>query len=460
MKNKMNKKTAALILALLMLAPSLASCAPKSVSCPTGGDDEENTVGGSVKERDTDTDKNTGNTETDELPETGHEYKAEPLSDGELVSAEYTAVDSTVIADFSLKLLETSRKSGENTLLSPLSVMYALGMSAEGARGNTLTQMEDAFGTDKDSLADSLVSLRATFESKLNGDNKKYASIANSIWVKNSGFTPNADFIERNRRTYSADIFSADFDDSTKDDINYWVSWNTFGKIKDIVDEIPDNVVMYLVNTVYFECEWGEKYEEYSVREGDFTDADGNKTKVDMMHSDEHFYIEGDGFTGFIKPYEGGNYGFAAILPDEDKTVGDVLSSLDGGELVSLLSSPKTNGIVYAAMPKFTYDYDVELSSPLISLGMSDAFDKSFADFSGLGTADGNIYISRVLHKTHIEVAEGGTTAAAATAVEMVNESVALYENEWEVTLDRPFVYVIYETKDHTPLFVGTYEKP
>lgn len=371
-----------------------------------------------------------------------------PIS-GDGLPAVYSKVEAEPLADLSLELMKGCHEDGQNTLISPLSIMLALGMTSEGANGNTLAQFEAFFGLDRETLGESLNSLRATL------DSTDSVQIANSIWFRDHEFTVGQDFLDKNTTLYGADIFESNFDSSTVRDINRWVEEKTEGMVRDILDDIPEDAVMYLVNALAFDCKWAEEYKSYDVRDADFNQADGKTARVEMMSSTENDYLRGDGFTGFIKHYKG-NYAFAALLPDEGKTISGLLDTLGGEKLHSLLENPVTDGIVHASMPKFESGYETELSELLISLGLSDAFDSDLADFSKLGSSpNGNIFINRVLHKTYIEVAEQGTRAGAATAVEMVDECALAAGNEYFVTLDRPFVYVIYETTDCTPLFIG-----
>lgn len=371
---------------------------------------------------------------------------------------QYTSVDRTAVNDFALKLFSACKASGENTMLSPLSILCALGMTAEGAVGSTLSQMEEVIGLDRDRLAAAIESIRSTVDSAVNDEVK--VKLADSIWIRDERISVKNDFLEKNVEKYSAEIYSAPFDSSTLSDINSWVSEKTDGMIKNILDEIPYDAVMYLVNALSFDGKWAEVYKKHQVCDGEFSSSDGEVTKVEMMSSEESKYISGKGFTGFIKPYSGGKFAFAALLPDEGSSTDELISSLDGEALTELLSNPKTGVIVNAYMPKFETEYSCELSELLNSLGMTDAFDSRRADFSELGSSDsGNIFINRVLHKTFIEVAEQGTRAGAATVVEMVDECAMVAGEYYTVKLDRPFVYIIFETTDCTPLFIGSLEK-
>ena len=227
--------------------------------------------------------------------------------------------------------------------------------------------------------------------------------------------------------------------------------------IKDILDKIPDEAVMYLVNALAFEAEWPKAYEKSDVREGIFTTEDGVEQAVELMHSSEYQYLEDENAKGFIKYYLDNNYAFAALLPDENVSVEEYVNSLTGERLHAMLSEP-VNISVTAALPKFETEYDVEMSDVLKEMGMSLAFEPDLAEFSKLGThVDGNIYINRVLHKTFISVAEKGTKAGAATVVEMVTEC-AMEEmvEPKKVILDRPFIYMLIDCEHQIPFFIGT----
>ena len=148
-------------------------------------------------------------------------------------------------------------------------------------------------------------------------------------------------------------------------------------------------------------------------------------------------------------------YAFAALLPNEGVSVADYISTLTGDGLSALLSIPE-DVQVNAAIPKFESEYDAEMSGILVGMGMTDAFDPTAADFSGIGdSVDGNIYISRVLHKTYIAVE--GTKAGASTAVEMKSEGSAIEPKDYKtVYLDRPFLYMLIDCNTNTPIFIGT----
>ena len=365
------------------------------------------------------------------------------------------AMGNAVATDFALRLFQAEQKAGENTLGSPLSVLCALAMTANGAQGETREQMENVLGMKVETLNGYLYTYIQSLEKN------KALHLANSIWfTDNQRFTVNNDFLQTNADYYGADLYRAPFDESTCKAINDWVKERTDGMIPQILDKIPPEAVMYLVNALAFEAKWEEVYEKYQVHEGEFTTEDGQKKTVEFMAGMEHAFLETAKATGFMKYYEGRQYAFAALLPNEGVTVQELLDSLTGAELHELLTHPGET-YVETQLPKFETGYDTELSEVLSAMGMPIAFDSGRADFSALGTSDGgNICISRVLHKTFISVTEDGTRAGAATVVEACDESAMLIEDLKTVHLDRPFVYMLVDVETGTPFFIGTMMDP
>ena len=228
--------------------------------------------------------------------------------------------------------------------------------------------------------------------------------------------------------------------------------------IPEILDQIPPEAVMYLVNALAFEAEWSDIYEKHQVRDGKFTKEDGTRQDVEYMYGSENIYLEDEKATGFIKYYRGGKYAFAAMLPNEGVSVSDYIASLDGESLNAMLADSQY-ATVLTSIPKFEMEYSVEMSEILKGMGMPKAFDPDNAEFGRLGTStDGNIYISRVLHKTFISVGEKGTKAGAATVVEVADQSAveADPQEPKQVYLDRPFVYMLVDRENNIPFFIGT----
>lgn len=353
-------------------------------------------------------------------------------------------------ADFAVKLFQKTREEDKNSLISPLSVMLALSMTANGANGETLTQMQNLLGGEipMETLNEYLYS----YIKALPSEKTAKLNIANSVWFRDNDFTAEKSFLQKNADYYGAAAYKAAFNEQTLKDINNWVKTNTDGLIDKIIDKFDSDAVMYLINTVLFDAEWETVYTKDEVQDGTFTALDGTKRTVAMMYSDEHGYLDDGKATGFIKPYKNG-YSFVALLPNEDVSLDEYIAALTGESFIGTIQKVK-DVPVETAIPKFSYDYDIEMSSALKALGMSLPFDAAKADFSVLGHSDsGNIFISRVLHKTFIAVDEKGTKAGAATAVEAMG--MGTLENIHRVTLDRPFVYAIIDNANGLPIFIG-----
>lgn len=378
-------------------------------------------------------------------------------SDFQLMEENQAIAYGETLADFAVRMLQSTDASDQNTLLSPLSVMYALAMTANGAAGETRSQMEQTLGLKVDTLNEFL----ATYRTWLPQEEKCKLHIANSIWYNDqSEFVPLDGFLQANADYYAASLYKAPFDEKTCDDINDWVKKETDGMISDILDEIPEDIVMYLVNALAFSAQWSEIYEETQIKESTFTTEDGTQRTVTMMHSTESSYIADENATGFLKYYAGGEYAFAALLPNEGVSIESYIATLNGDAMHEMLSTPQTCPVI-VTLPQFETQYSTELSSVLEQMGMPLAFDRKNADFSRMGTADGNLYVNRVLHETNLAITPKGTVAGAATVVEMICESVDFIEELYEiVNLDRPFVYMLIDCKTHTPFFIGTMMDP
>lgn len=355
------------------------------------------------------------------------------------------------VTEFALKLFKESMESDKNTLISPLSVLCALSMTANGADGKTLSQMEEVLGM----TADELNMYVHSYMENLPEADKYKLKLANSIWfTDNERFTVNQDFLQTNADYYGADIYKAPFDDTTLEDINNWVNENTDEMIEDILDKIPEAAVMYLINALAFEAEWQDVYLDTQVSTGRFKTEDGTAKNVEFMYSQEYVYLEDENATGFMKYYKDRKYAFVALLPNEGVSVQDYLETLTGEELADMLANHNYTA-VSTAIPKFETEYDIEMADVLKNMGMTDAFDMNAADFSKLGeSSEGNIFINRVIHKTFISVGEKGTKAGAATVVEMADGAMAVEPKT--VYLDRPFVYMLVDCENNIPFFVGT----
>jgi serpin B len=363
---------------------------------------------------------------------------------------------NTFASDFAFKLLSSvnADSENENILISPLSVICALSMTANGADGETKAQIESVLGMSTDELNKYLYSYLSSLVTK----NDVKINLANSIWFKDlPDFAVNRSFLQTNADYYGASVYKAPFDKSTLKDINNWVKKNTDGMIPKILDRIPEDAMMYLVNTLVFDGEWMDMYLEHQYEDGIFTLENGSKEEVGYLVSEETEYLETEKATGFIKYYKNARYAFAALLPNEDVTVSELLDSFDGETLASAMENKKYYS-VDVKLPKFKTEYSTELSETLKKMGMSNAFEWSLADFSKMSNEQ--LYVGRVLHKAYIEVNERGTRAGAATAVEMNCGGMYIEGDKKEVYLDRPFVYMLIDCETNTPFFIGTMMNP
>ena len=389
------------------------------------------------------------------------------------------------INDFSVALLKEtlSQQDGENLLVSPISVLYAMSMCANGADEMTRVEMlstlingsydgeaicgtretegeGDIFDEWQENLNGYLGSyLKSISNYKDNPgapENPAELHIANSIWMKNDdNLTVEKDFLETNGKYYNAGLFKSNFDENARKQINKWIEDNTNGLIKDMLKEIPENAIMYLINALGFEAEWDAPYNDYQVQEGTFH-GESVEADVKFMHSDEWGYLEDGMATGFIKRYAGWDYAFVGLLPNEGVSIDEYVNSLTGKGLYDLLNNVSDETVI-TSIPQFESESALSLVEAFKNMGIHKAFSVDEANFTKLGRYEGkNILIGNILHNTFIKVDQKGTKAGAATVVEMVAEG-AFFNPEVpkEVHLDRPFVYMIIDTNQNIPLFIG-----
>ena len=386
----------------------------------------------------------------------GSKLTAQSLTEGVTARTINTHIDltddSTAVMDFAAALLRQTTKE-EGVLLSPVSLLYALGMTANGAAGTTLSQLEQATGMDRDTLNDYLY----TYRMSLPENTKKCKlSLANSLWVRDI-FRVEDSFLDNCVSYYDAEVYRSAFDEAMKNDLNHWVSNQTDGMIDKLLEQAPgERTMLYLVNAVCFDAKWKKPYEKENIQKGVvFTAADGTRQTADLLWSQESLYLSDDNTTGFMKYYDGGRYAFVGLLPNEGVSIADYVAGLTGGKLHALLNAPQ-HGTVEAAIPRFKASSSLELNDALKAMGVTDAFDSAAADLRAMGGAPNDqLYVSAVLHKTYLELDENGTKAAAVTAV--ANDAACEPPTEvHRVVLDRPFVYMIVDTHANLPLFLGT----
>lgn len=364
--------------------------------------------------------------------------------------------------DFGFRLIGELWKDAPNTNLfvSPVSVDLALGMTYNGAGGDTKSAMAKALGVEKVDVEQFNEASKNIMTVLANPDPKVKLEIANSIWI-DQDFKVKPDFVSRNRDNFGAEVTNLDFKaELAAKTINDWVKQNTGEKIPQIVDKLEPDSRMMLVNAVYFKGLWSNPFDITRTKDAEFTKFDGKKVSVPMMTKgqDEFLYQEGKDFQAVQIPYGAGTTKMVVLLPKADAKFGDFMKSLNGKNWSGWMKQFKTmQGTV--SIPRWKVDQSYMLKDSLTALGMGNAFDPKIADFSGM-RAEKDLYIGRVIHKTFVEVNEEGTEAAAATGVEMRPTAMPMPEKTFTFKADRPFVYAIVDSKSDLVLFLGVMGDP
>ena len=356
------------------------------------------------------------------------------------------------------RLIVQSEDCPENMMMSPVSVAMALGMTYNGAEGDTKTSFEETLrlqGFSREEINDIH---QALIEYLLQADPKVIFEIANSIWYRYN-FNVLPAFIEVNKKHYSAEVSALDFSrPDAVDIINKWCADKTHDKIKEVLDEIPGDAVMYLINALYFNGMWKYEFDPENSFEGSFLPETGNSFQVEYMKNESSYlYFSNDLLSAVELPYGNGNFVMNIFLPDPGKSLSDVYEKIDAETWNEWMNAFTRRDEVVVQLPKFKYEYKTLLNDPLTEMGLGPAFTPGFADFSGINP-DKELYISRVIHQTFIDVNEKGTEAAAVTVVE-IRLTSAGPENLYFI-VNRPFLYAIREKNTGALLFMGKVGKP
>ncbi|MBN2280011.1 MAG: serpin family protein [Candidatus Marinimicrobia bacterium] len=341
-----------------------------------------------------------------------------------------------------------------NLFISPLSVSMALGMVYNGAVGDTKTEIAQMLGLSghSDQEINEYYHKMITLLPKL--DDQVKLEIANSIWVR-EGFSVEPEFLNINIAYFHAEIDNLDFSQTEAAEvINDWVAEATHNKIETIIDEIPGDVIMYLINALYFKGDWTRKFKKSSTFEDNFYCQSGSTKRIDMMYQKENFnYAENDQFQLIDLPYSNEKFSLTIILPKVGHNLTDLNRSLTVSDWYNYLSNAGKKE-VELYLPKFELEYKRELSQILHSMGMKSAFEGMLSDFTGINAETGrNLVIDEVMHKTYLKIDEEGSEAAAVTSVGMRITSVM--PDEIVMKIDRPFLLAIRERENGTILFIG-----
>jgi serine protease inhibitor len=387
--------------------------------------------------------------------------KAQDLMEG--ISARNVDVAGAVSSDFvkstqnfSIGLFKNSVKTGENTLVSPTSVCFALGMAENGASGETLSAFKNVLGKYGMTLEDLNKAYKAYSDELIQKRGNTVITIANSIWYQ-TDFTAKASFLQTNADYFGAGARTINFGDKTTIDvINNWVKQNTSNKIDKITDKIDPNDVMMLINALSFDAKWQMPFDTtMKASEQDFHLENGSTQKTAFMNLDEKVdYIKGQNESAVLLPYDDGRFAFLCILPNEGIKLNDYIKTLNEKTIPDLISIKK-NSEIPVILPEFKTTFDTDLKDILKNMGLGIAFGGK-ADFSNMGKDSGGLYISSVKHKTFLQVDELGTSAGAVTDAEMSKLSIP----SERLVFNRPFVYAIIDTDTNLPLFIGAMENP
>jgi len=355
---------------------------------------------------------------------------------------------------FAFDLLNNTIKENAdeaNVFVSPLSVSIALGMAWNGAGAETKSQIETALkmnGLSADDINEYYRVMQTTLPTI---DPTTKLSIANALWYK-TGFAIKPDFLKVNTDNFKAYVKELDFKQAwALDTINNWCSKSTKGLIPTILDEIPEDAVMYLMNAVYFKGIWRSKFEKKDTFEPNFTDESGAVTKVNMMYQKDTFGYTSDALAQYLDmPYGNKAFSMTVILPKAGVTTQDVLNQLTPTNWNTTLSVMNQREVeVY--LPRFKVENKFTLNNVLKTMGMPVAFTE-LADFSGI--SDNRIMISEVVHKTYVTVDEEGTEAAAVTSIGFTTTSIEIPVIP-VFNVNRPFLFVIREKSTGVILFIA-----
>jgi serpin B len=367
-------------------------------------------------------------------------------------------VDANTKFGFNLFSEILKQDSKKNVFVSPTSVAIALSMTYNGASGETQEAMAKALELQGMSLQDinqANETLKASLE---NADPDVQLSIANSLWAK-QGTDFKRDFLQRNQQFYKAKVTELDF---AKPDsigiINNWVKENTHGKIDKIVQQIrPDNV-LFLINAIYFKGNWTKKFDKSQTTERPFYLTDGTQKQHPLMsQSGKYRYFENDTFQAVSLPYGKERLNLYVFLPKKNTSLDAFQQQLAVENWQQWMNQFRMRqGSIQ--LPRFKFDYDIQLNNALKALGMESAFNDTQANFSNM-TAE-SVKIDEVKHKTFVEVNEEGTEAAAATSVGIAMTSAMRPEEPFQMVVDRPFFCAIRDNQTGTILFMGSIREP
>jgi serpin B len=373
-----------------------------------------------------------------------------------LSEGEQQAIASSNRFAFDLFRSVNTRFADTNLFISPLSASFALGMTLNGAAGETFEGMTQALrilDTDRSKIN---AAYRDLIDLLLELDPSVDMRIANAIWYRN-GFPFHQSFLDTVSLYFGARVAGVEFDDpATVTRINAWVDTATAGKIPKVLDAIDDGIVMLLMNAIYFKGSWRAQFDPDNTHNAPFATERGTSYTARMMHLEtrEVALASVNGAQAVDLPYGRAAFTMTAILPPSGTDVDVFIQSLDQPRWNAIVAAlHQTKADVY--LPKFTMKWEDTLNSDLKSMGMENAFCEGCADFTRMSPLGDELFIDFVQHNTFVNVNEEGTEAAAVTTV-----GVGVTSLPPSIRFDRPFVFVIRERLSGTILFMGKVAVP
>ncbi len=347
----------------------------------------------------------------------------------------------------------------QNVFISPLSISLALGMTLNGAAGETRQVMENTLELQGLSPGEINRAYRKILEQFTTQDSNVVLHIANSIWYRHQ-FKIIPEFIDLNKEYFQALVRGLDFSaPEAANIINQWVKEQTHGKIRRIINRLQEEDFMLLINAIYFKGIWTFPFNPKFTTEKPFYLYDGGEISCQMMQLNRTLpYLETADFQMVELPYGAKYFSAMVILPRSKKKLSDLLPNWNVEQLQQWIQQlHPTQGTLL--LPKFELRYQKSLQEVLKQLGMAIAFDRKRADFTNKYRGPVKLFLSKVLHKTYLKVDEEGTEAAAVTGVR-VGFIPTSEEKHFLMNVNRPFLFLIRHRQTGTILFLGQILQP
>lgn len=377
-----------------------------------------------------------------------------------IANSQQTTYTATEANSFALRMYKQfAQADNENVFFSPISISMALAMTYAGAEDETKKQISEVFNFPYDDK--NFHKQMGALQQELLGKQSDGVDIAlaNQLWAEKS-YRFKCRYLRTTKKSYKAPVKRLNFKEKPNDsriEINQWVEELTRDRIKDLLPDgsISSLTKMVLTNAIYFKGQWAQKFEVENTQEDVFTTIEGKQVKAPMMNAKDKFNVyQGDGLSLLELPYQGNDFSMLVILPNEDRSIGEIEKGLSVDHLNEYISKLAEKE-VRLMLPKFKFDAEYQLKPVLSNMGMPIAFSNT-ANFSRMSRSN-DLKVDEIFHKAFVEVSEEGTEAAAATAVVIVLKSISLTVDFFA---NRPFIFIIRENTDGNILFMGRVTNP